>query len=92
MFAIAIYGGYFGAAAGVVMLAMFLLATGEGLPRGNAMKNVILGVANGVAALGYILFASVAWSAALPWRSAASSAARSVRGSCAGLRRPRCGG
>ena len=29
------------------------------------MKNVILGVANGVAALGYILFASVAWSAAL---------------------------
>jgi uncharacterized membrane protein YfcA len=65
-FAIAIYGGYFGAAAGVLMLAMFLLATGEGLPRGNAMKNVILGVANSVAALGYILFASVAWSAALP--------------------------
>ena len=32
MFAIAIYGGYFGAAAGVVMLAMFLLATGEGSP------------------------------------------------------------
>ncbi len=65
-FAIAIYGGYFGAAAGVLMLAMFLLSTGEGLPRGNAMKNVILGVANSVAALGYILFASVAWSAALP--------------------------
>ena len=65
-FAIAIYGGYFGAAAGVLMLAMFLLATGEGLPRGNAMKNVILGVANSVAAVGYILFASVAWSAALP--------------------------
>jgi uncharacterized membrane protein YfcA len=66
MFGVAIYGGYFGAAAGVLMLAMFLLATGEGLPRGNAMKNLVLGVANGVAALGYILFASVAWSAALP--------------------------
>jgi hypothetical protein len=65
-FAVAIYGGYFGAAAGVLLLAMFLLATGEGLPRGNAMKNVVLGVANGVAALGYILFASVAWSAAVP--------------------------
>ena len=65
-FAVAIYGGYFGAAAGVLMLAMFLLATGETLPRGNAMKNVILGVANSVAALGYILFASVAWSAAIP--------------------------
>jgi uncharacterized membrane protein YfcA len=65
-FAVAIYGGYFGAAAGVLLLSMYLLSTGEGLPRGNAMKNVILGVANGVAALGYVVFASVAWSAALP--------------------------
>jgi uncharacterized membrane protein YfcA len=65
-FAIAIYGGYFGAAAGVMLLSMFLLSTGEGLPRGNALRNVVLGVANGVAALGYIVFASVAWAAALP--------------------------
>jgi uncharacterized membrane protein YfcA len=65
-FTVAIYGGYFGAAAGVLLLAMYLLGTGEGLPRGNAMKNVILGVANVVAAVGYVLFASVAWSAALP--------------------------
>jgi uncharacterized membrane protein YfcA len=48
------------------MLAMFLLGTGEGLPRGNAFRNAILGVANGVAAIGFILFASVAWSAVLP--------------------------
>jgi uncharacterized membrane protein YfcA len=65
-FAVGIYGGYFGAAAGVLLLAMYLLGTGESLPRGNAMKNVILGVANAVAAVGYIAFASVAWSAALP--------------------------
>jgi uncharacterized membrane protein YfcA len=65
-FAVGIYGGYFGAAAGVLLLAMYLLGTGENLPRGNAMKNVILGVANAVAAVGYIAFASVAWSAALP--------------------------
>jgi hypothetical protein len=65
-FAVAIYGGYFGAAAGVLMIAMFLLGTGEGLPRGNALRNVILGVANGVAAIGFIVFASVAWSAVLP--------------------------
>ncbi len=65
-FAIAIYGGYFGAAAGVMMLAMYLVGTGERLPRSNAMKNVVLGFANSVAALGYVLFASVAWSAALP--------------------------
>jgi uncharacterized protein len=65
-FAIGIYGGYFGAAAGVLMLAMYLLGTGETLPRGNAMKNVVLGVANAVAAVGFIVFASIAWSAALP--------------------------
>jgi uncharacterized protein len=65
-FAIGIYGGYFGAAAGVLLLAMFLLGTGETLPRGNALKNVVLGVANAVAAVGFILFASIAWAAALP--------------------------
>ena len=65
-FAVGIYGGYFGAAAGVLLLALYLLGTGESLPRGNAMKNVILGVANTVAAVGYVVFASVAWSAALP--------------------------
>ncbi|WP_347060518.1 sulfite exporter TauE/SafE family protein [Blastococcus sp. HT6-30] len=65
-FAVAIYGGYFGAAAGVLLLAMYLLSTGEGLPRGNAMKNVVLGVANGVAAVGFVVLADVAWSAALP--------------------------
>ncbi len=65
-FAISVYGGYFGAAAGVLMLAMLLLVTGEGVPRGNAVKNVVLGVANTVAAVGYAIFADVAWLAALP--------------------------
>jgi uncharacterized membrane protein YfcA len=65
-FAVTIYGGYFGAAAGVLLLAMYLLTTGEGLPRSNAMKNVVLGVANGIAALAFVVLADVAWSAALP--------------------------
>jgi uncharacterized protein len=65
-FAIAIYGGYFGAAAGVLMLAMLLLVTGEGVPRSNALKNVVLGVANWVASIGYAFFADVDWLAALP--------------------------
>ncbi|MBB3675414.1 sulfite exporter TauE/SafE family protein [Modestobacter versicolor] len=63
---VSIYGGYFGAAAGVLMLAMLLLVTGEGVPRSNAAKNVVLGVANSVAALGYAFFADVDWLAALP--------------------------
>jgi uncharacterized membrane protein YfcA len=65
-FAIAIYGGYFGAAAGVMMLAMYLLGTGESLPVGNALKNVVLGCANATAAVGYLFLASIAWSAVLP--------------------------
>lgn len=64
--AIAVYGGYFGAAAGVMMLAVFLLTTGEGLARGNALRNVVLGVANLTASVGFVVFAPVAWSAVLP--------------------------
>ncbi len=65
-FTVAIYGGYFGAAAGVLMLAMYLLTTGEGLPRGNALRNVVLGAANAIAAVAFIVLGSVEWIAALP--------------------------
>lgn len=66
LFAICLYGGFFGAAAGVVMLALFLHAGSESLAHANAAKNVLLGAANGVAALGFILFAPVHWAAVLP--------------------------
>lgn len=65
-FGVAIYGGYFGAAAGVVLLAVLLLTTDDGLPRSNAVRNVVLSVANSVAAVGYVLLTPVAWSSALP--------------------------
>jgi uncharacterized membrane protein YfcA len=65
-FGVGIYGGYFGAAAGVLMLALYLLGTGEGLPRSNALKNVVLGIANAVAGVAYVVLAHVAWLAALP--------------------------
>lgn len=65
-FAVCVYGGYFGAAAGVLLLATYLLTTGELLPRSNAIKNVVLGMANAVAAVGYIVLTSIAWSAAIP--------------------------
>lgn len=65
-FAASVYAGYFGAAAGVLLLAVYLLVTGEGVPRSNALKNVVLALANAVAALGYAFFADVAWLAALP--------------------------
>lgn len=65
-FGIAIYGGYFGAAAGVLLLALILLATGELLPRSNAIKNVLLGSSNLIAATGFAIFGHVAWLSALP--------------------------
>jgi uncharacterized membrane protein YfcA len=66
VFLIAVYGGYFGAAAGVMLLALMLVATGESLARSNAFKNVLLGIANAVAALGFALLGPVEWGAAAP--------------------------
>jgi len=65
-FVIAVYGGYFGAAAGVVFLALLLLATGDTLPRSNALKNVVLCAANVVAATLFAILSDVRWLAVLP--------------------------
>ncbi|WP_205843701.1 sulfite exporter TauE/SafE family protein [Nakamurella deserti] len=64
--AIAVYGGYFGAAAGVLLLALLLHSTPLDLPRANAAKNVLLGAANLVAAAGFVVLAPVQWSAVVP--------------------------
>lgn len=65
-FVVAVYGGYFGAAAGVMMLSLLLLRTGESLPRSNAAKNLLLGMANAVAAVAFIIFGPVRWEAVVP--------------------------
>jgi len=61
IFLICIYGGYFGAAAGVLLLALLLRAGHAGLAHANASKNVILGIANTVAALVFTFLAPVHW-------------------------------
>lgn len=66
VFAIGVYGGYFGAAAGVLLLALLLAADGRSLPSASSMKNVVLGVANGVAAAVFVLLGPVRWAAAVP--------------------------
>jgi uncharacterized protein len=63
---IAVYGGYFGAAAGVLLLAVLLGATSDSLPRAGALKNVALGAANTTAAIGFAVFGPVDWPVALP--------------------------
>ena len=66
VFLVAVYGGYFGAAAGVLLLALLLFSTTESLARSNALKNFLLGLANGVAALGFVFFGPERWSAVVP--------------------------
>jgi uncharacterized membrane protein YfcA len=66
VFLIGVYGGYFGAAAGVMLLALLLALTQDTLARSNALKNAVLGIANGTAAVGFCLFASVDWAAVAP--------------------------
>lgn len=63
---VCVYGGYFGAGAGVLMLALLLLTTGEGLPLCNGIKNVVLGAANGVAAIAFAIFGDVRWWYVIP--------------------------
>jgi uncharacterized membrane protein YfcA len=66
VFLIAVYGGYFGAAAGVMLLALVLILTGEPLARSNAFKNVLLGTANAVAAIGFAILGDPEWAAVVP--------------------------
>lgn len=66
VFLVAIYGGYFGAAAGVLILALLLAASDASLAQSNAVKNVVLATANLVAAAGFVLLGPVLWSAAVP--------------------------
>jgi uncharacterized membrane protein YfcA len=64
--AVGVYGGYFGAGAGVMLLALLLHAVRDTLPRSNAVKNVVLGLANAVAAVTFTLFGHVRWEYVLP--------------------------
>jgi uncharacterized membrane protein YfcA len=64
-FAVGIYGGYFGAAQGIILMSLLRLSYAENLQVLNAIKNVLAGVANAVAGLLFILVADVAWGAAL---------------------------
>lgn len=56
-----IYGGYFGAAQGIILLAVLDLSLPDGLQRVNALKNVIASLVNLVAALIFIVVADIAW-------------------------------
>jgi uncharacterized protein len=61
VFGAAVYGGYFGAAQGVLVIGLLGSFLDEPLQRVNAAKNVLVALVNGTAAIVYIIFAHVAW-------------------------------
>lgn len=63
-FATGVYGGYFGAAQGVLLLGFLGLFLAESLQRLNALKNVLAGITNLVAAVFFVIVTHVDWLAA----------------------------
>ncbi|MBY5163053.1 sulfite exporter TauE/SafE family protein [Salsipaludibacter albus] len=65
VFLTGIYGGYFGAAQGVLLLALLGMTIAEDLQRLNATKNLVATLVNGVAAVVFVAVAEVDWRVAV---------------------------
>jgi uncharacterized membrane protein YfcA len=65
VFLTGIYGGYFGAGQGVMLIGVLSVFVDEPLHRLNGLRNVLALVNNGVAALLFAALAHVSWAAAL---------------------------
>jgi len=61
IFAMAIYGAYFGAGLGIMMLAALSILLPDALHRSNALKGLQSFVINGVAVIYFALFGPVEW-------------------------------
>jgi uncharacterized membrane protein YfcA len=61
IYATGVYGGYFGAAQGILLLGILGVALAQDLHRTNGLKNVLAGLTNGVAAVYFIFAAHVDW-------------------------------
>jgi uncharacterized membrane protein YfcA len=60
------YVGYFGAAAGVMLLVVLSIMVEESLVKVNAVKNAVSGVAKAMAAPCFALFGDVRWAFVAP--------------------------
>lgn len=56
-----VYGGYFGAAQGVLLMAVLGVGLSQSMQRNNAAKNVLASLNNGVAALVFIAVTDIDW-------------------------------
>ncbi len=82
VFAAGVYGGYFGAAQGILMVGIMSVLMAISLQRVNALKNLLVTVVNAVAA---VIFMIVAWDR-INWTVAALIALGSVAGGYVGAR------
>jgi uncharacterized protein len=82
-----VYGGYFGAAQGILVIALLGLFFDEDLQRINGAKNLLTALVNLVAGLVFIAVADVRWEAVL--LIALGSIAGGVLGATVGRRLPR---
>ena len=80
------YGGYFGAAQGVLVIGLLGSFLDDDLQRINAAKNVLVTIVNATAAVVFILFADVNWIVVL--LIAAGSTAGGLLGARVGRRLP----
>jgi uncharacterized protein len=65
VFATGVYGGYFGAAQGVILMSLLGIFLEDQLQRLNAAKNVLALCANGSSAILFICVTHIAWEAAV---------------------------
>ncbi|WP_343212816.1 sulfite exporter TauE/SafE family protein [Arthrobacter sp. Br18] len=77
-----VYGGYFGAAQGILIVGLMSVMTLESLQRINAVKNVLTTAVNGIAAVTFMVFA---WEF-IDWRVTAAIAAGATLGGLFGAR------
>ena len=61
VFGAGVYGGYFGAAQGVLVIGLLGIFLTESLQRINGAKNVLVTIVNAAAAVIFVIFAHVAW-------------------------------
>lgn len=64
IFVLGIYGGYFGAAQGILLVGLMSMILSDGIQRLTAIKNVLATVVNGVAAILFMIVATdrIDWS------------------------------
>jgi uncharacterized membrane protein YfcA len=65
VFIASIYGGYFGAGLGIILLALFGIFLSEDIQHANALKGLAAMFVNGLASIYFGIFGDVAWEAAL---------------------------